>query len=160
MFAIRWFRLCSLSEISKYGFFCKEHKQFLHLQKRTMCYGNTMCTQTSLQVFERGKNTGKNVLSVWWWHCRRRCRNPFSELLTAWPVFLDFPAQIPMHTSTHQKSEDLSLLSWATSSATSKTGTEQLWVLEIWLKGRRLGISLFRCQLQALCPRATPVGGI
>lgn len=59
-----------------------------------------------------------------------------------------------------RKIKDLSLLGWATSSAGSKTGTEQLLVLEI-APGRRLGVSLFPpSQLQAWCPRATPVGGI
>lgn len=59
-----------------------------------------------------------------------------------------------------RKIKDLSLLGWATSSAGSKTGTEQLLVLEI-RRGAQAGSFPFSpSQLQAWCPRATPVGGI
>lgn len=58
-----------------------------------------------------------------------------------------------------RKIKDLSLLGWATSSACNKTGIELLLVLEIRPQGAGWEFPFFPSQLQAWCPRATPVGG-
>ena len=55
-----------------------------------------------------------------------------------------------------RKIKYLSLLGPATSSASNKTGTEQLLVLEIWLQGTGPGVSLFQKPASGLVCKGDP----